>query len=71
MITLDLKSDPKAVALYERNIEAIRRHVPSIAERLESIDEPVSRVVRTDDDDLNLDIGHTLFYEVGVRKFLY
>ncbi|MEC9266604.1 MAG: 6-hydroxymethylpterin diphosphokinase MptE-like protein [Pseudomonadota bacterium] len=70
MITLDLKSDPKAVALYERNIEAIRRHVPSIAERLESIDEPVSRVVRTDDDDLNLDIGHTLFYEAGVRKFV-
>ncbi|MDW3208002.1 MAG: 6-hydroxymethylpterin diphosphokinase MptE-like protein [Alphaproteobacteria bacterium] len=70
MITLNLKSDPKAAALYNRNIEAIRRHVPDIADRLQALEEPVSKVVQTDDGDMNLDIGHTLFYEKGVGKFV-
>lgn len=70
MITLSLKSDPEAAALYNQNIEAIRRHVPDIADRLQALEEPVSKVVQTDDGDLNLDIGHTLFYEKGVGKFV-
>lgn len=69
MITLDLSNDAEARALFARNLEALRRHDTAIADRLEAIDHPVSKVVEIDGD-LNLDIGHTLFYENGVRAFV-
>lgn len=69
MITLDLTEDSDAQSLFERNLEALLRHDVALAQRLKDIDAPVSRVV-SKDDDLNLDIGHTLFYEKGVKTFV-
>ncbi len=69
MKTLDLSSDPDSKALFERNMEAIRRHSEEIAGKLEAISRPLSNIVEVAGD-LNLDIGHTLFYDQGVRQFV-
>ncbi len=70
MKTLDLTKDAVATALFGKNIEALARHDAELAERLRLIDAPVSKIVELDDGDINLDIGHTLFYEKGVRQFV-
>lgn len=69
METLDLTADEAARALFDRNLEALFQHDAALAQRLRDIDSPVSRVVRVEDD-LNLDIGHSLFYEKGVATFV-
>lgn len=69
MQAVDWKTDAAAKTLFERNLEALARHDAELAERLRLIDSPVTAVVEVDGD-LNLDIGHTLFYETGVRAFV-
>jgi len=69
MKTLDFSNDPESKALFERNLEAIGRHSEEIVTKLEAISQPVSKVVEVDGD-LNLDIGHALFYDQGVRQFV-
>lgn len=69
MRVIDWKTDADAKALFERNLEALARHDVDLADRLRAIDSPVTTVVEVDGD-LNLDIGHTLFYETGVRAFV-
>lgn len=66
---LDLTKDPEACDRFERNLAALARHDPDLAQQLRAIDEPVSKIVEVGDD-LNLDIGHTLFYDTGVRQFV-
>lgn len=70
MKTLDLRADAEAVELFEKNLAALNQHDPEIVERLRAMDDPVSSVVVDDSGDLNLDIGHTLFYENGIRQFV-
>lgn len=70
MSTLDLTNDANACALFEKNLAALERHDADLVQRLRGIDTPVSRVERLDDGDLNLDIGHTHFYETGVNRFV-
>ncbi|MAX48098.1 MAG: hypothetical protein CMM78_07800, partial [Rhodospirillaceae bacterium] len=66
---LDLTKDPEACERFERNLAALARHDPDLAQQLRAIDTPVSKIVEVGDD-LNLDIGHTLFYDTGVRQFV-
>ena len=75
MSIVDLTEDPAARDLFEKNLEAIRRYDEALADRLAQIETPVAKIVSVDgddgeDQDLNLDIGHTLFYDKGVRKFV-
>ncbi|MDF1749383.1 MAG: DUF115 domain-containing protein [Alphaproteobacteria bacterium] len=67
--TLDPTKDPIACERFERNIVAVERHSRDLAAQLRAIDSPASKVVEVGDD-LNIDIGHTLFYETGVRQFV-
>jgi hypothetical protein len=69
MRVIDWKTDSEAKARFERNVAALAEHDADLAERLRAIDSPVTSVVDVDGD-LNLDIGHTLFYETGVRRFV-
>lgn len=68
MKTWDPKSDAEAQARFERNIEALARHDPNLAATLWDGPDPASKVVETDEG-LNLDIGHTLFYDTDIRSY--
>lgn len=51
---------------YERNLEVLRESSPTIAEQIEAIDAPVSRLIGTREaGTLNIDLGHTAFYDDG------
>jgi hypothetical protein len=69
MKILDLVNDPVACERFERNITALARHDPELAKKLRALEAPISKVVEVGDD-LNLDIGHTLFYKTGVQQFV-
>ncbi len=55
---------------YERNMEAMRRFQPHMANRIENMVAPYSRKVgRAAAGDLNIDLGHTRFYKPDAVSF--
>ena len=69
MKTWDPLQDEEARARFVRNIEALSRHDPDLAAKLEDASRPVSRVIETETG-RNLDIGHTMFYDTDVADYV-
>lgn len=57
-------------ALLERNLAAIKEYFPQLYHRMVSV-RSASQIVGGDGErDLNMDLGHTLFYEGGAETYL-
>lgn len=69
MKTLDLNADPDLKRRFERNLDALEPHNPTLVEQLRRAQDPISKLVETETG-LNLDIGHTLFYDTNVETFV-
>lgn len=55
-------------ALFRRNLKAMRDVAPQLADALEAIEEPQSRLVKQDGG-WNIDLGHAMFYDSGAEDF--
>ncbi|MBP5856094.1 DUF115 domain-containing protein [Marivibrio halodurans] len=68
----DIPDDPdgEADTLFERNLGVLRDVSPAIAEQVEAIDSPISRMIGSlEDGTINIDLGHTAFYEGGAVAY--
>ncbi|RED52438.1 motility associated factor glycosyltransferase family protein [Aestuariispira insulae] len=56
--------------LFERNLAALEKRQPAYAARMRKIVTPGSRIVKMPSGGLNLDLGHSLFYEEDAERYL-
>ncbi|WP_259783142.1 motility associated factor glycosyltransferase family protein [Aestuariispira ectoiniformans] len=65
-VGLTMKYDPD---LYERNLQCLEQQQPALVGLLRSLENIATKVVEDEDGGLNLDLGHTRFYERDAETF--
>ncbi len=56
--------------LFSRNLAVLRDIAPAVADHIEAIEAPISRVVGSaEEGTLNIDLGHTAFYDGGAVAY--
>lgn len=69
MLAIDNFPDTYDKDLFDRNMQCLEERQPQLAKALRSVENCASRVV-ADGDGVNLDLGHTLFYERDAATFV-